>query len=144
MRLSAVLGKFVLVTFLYTQCPDVCPLIAAHLNDALLKLGGARASVRVVAVSVDPRGDTRAAVRLYVKTHRLLPEFRYLTGSRDELQGVWRAYHVAAVARKRELVDHVTYVLLIDRKGKTRLLYDSLVTTRDIVHDVRLLQGAER
>jgi len=143
-RLSAERGKFVLVTFLYTQCPDVCPLIAANLNGALRKLGKARASVRVLAVSVDPRGDTRSAVRRYVKTHRLLPEFRYLTGSRDRLKGVWRAYHVAVVARKPEFVDHVAYVLLIDRTGKTRLLYDSLVTTRDILHDLRLLQGTER
>ena len=37
-RLSALHGKVVLVTFLYTHCPDVCPLISSHLNDALRRL----------------------------------------------------------------------------------------------------------
>src|SRR5438034_11726188 len=44
-------GKIVLVTFLYTHCPDVCPLIASNLNTALRNLGSKRAQVRVLAVS---------------------------------------------------------------------------------------------
>jgi protein SCO1 len=138
-RLSAERGKFVLITFLYTQCPDVCPLIATNLNQALRDLESKRASARVLAVSVDPSGDTRAAVRRYVKTHRLLPEFRYLIGSRAELRLIWSAYHVSAVARKRDLVDHVSYVMLIDPEGKTRLFYDTQVKAKDVVHDLRLL-----
>ncbi len=73
-------GRYTLVTFLYTNCPDVCPLIASHLNTALR--GSARGpTTRVLAVSVDPKGDTPAAVRRFVAVHRLLPQFRYLTGT---------------------------------------------------------------
>ena len=46
-------GRYVLVTFIYTHCPDVCPLITANLNAALRRLGPARSNVRVLAVSVN-------------------------------------------------------------------------------------------
>ena len=78
-------GKLVLLTFLYTNCPDVCPLITQNLNQALQMLGTKRDDVRVLAVSVDPEGDTPKAVDEYAKAHHLLPEFHYLIGSRDEL-----------------------------------------------------------
>src|SRR6266508_2960878 len=48
-RLSAQRGRFVLVTFLYTRCPDVCPLIAQNLNGALRELRSDGRSVRVFA-----------------------------------------------------------------------------------------------
>ena len=67
-RMSSQRGRFTLVTFLYTNCPDVCPLIAEHLNTALRRLGE-RADTRVLAVSVDPKGDTPAAVRQFRRRH---------------------------------------------------------------------------
>jgi protein SCO1 len=134
-------GKLVLITFLYTNCPDVCPLIAANLNGALRELGAKRDQVRVLAVSVDPKGDTPKAVRAYEKLHHLVPEFRYLIGSRTELEAVWAKYKVTAVAEDPELVDHVAYTLLVDRSGKGRVLYGSDVRSAQVVHDVRLLLG---
>ncbi len=138
-RLSKERGKLVLVTFLYTHCPDVCPLIAENLNRALRRLGPTRAAVRVIAVSVDPGGDTKAAVRAYRRSHRLLPEFDYLIGTRRQLTPVWQAYHVLAVARKPELVDHSAYTLLVDSDGRGRATYDATVNADDVVHDLRML-----
>ena len=132
-------GRFVLVTFIYTHCPDVCPLITQNLNSALRQLGSARKQARVLAVSVDPKGDTVAAVRRYAAQRRLLPEFRYLIGSRAALRRTWAAWHVLAVQRDPELVDHVAYTALIDRSGKQRVLYDSQVKARQVLHDLRVL-----
>jgi protein SCO1 len=142
-RLQDVRGRVALVTFLYTHCPDVCPLIAQNLNQALRELGPTRSRVRVLAVSVDPKGDSPAAVRSFVRTHRLLPQFRYLIGTRDELERVWRAYGVAAVAQDPELVDHSAYTALVDPEGRELALYDARVQARDVVHDVRLLLRKE-
>ena len=58
MNLAGYRGKAVFVTFLYTHCPDVCPLIASQLHNALSRLGSKAGQVQLVAVSVDPRGDT--------------------------------------------------------------------------------------
>ncbi|MGZ4291406.1 MAG: SCO family protein [Gaiellaceae bacterium] len=132
-------GRFVLVTFIYTRCPDVCPLITKNLNAALRNLGPQRDEVRVLAVSVDPAGDTRAAVRAYTRRMRLVPEFRYLIGSRAQLRRVWAAWHVLAVAPKPDLVDHVAYTALVDRTGKERVLYDSTVHASQVIHDLRVL-----
>jgi protein SCO1/2 len=129
-------GKLVLLTFLYTNCPDVCPLITQNLNQALQMLGTERDDVRVLAVSVDPEGDTPQAVEKYAKAHHLLPGFHYLIGTKDELTRVWRDYDVAAVARDPELVDHTAYTMLVDESGKGRVIYDASVKAKDVVHDV--------
>jgi protein SCO1 len=140
--LSRQRGRYVLVTFLYTHCPDVCPLIASNLNAALRTLGPARTSVRVLAVSVDPAGDTAAAVRAYRTRMHLLPQFRYLIGTRHELRRVWLAWHVLSVARKPDLVDHVAYTALVDPAGNERVLYGSQVHAQQVVHDLRRLMRA--
>ena len=132
-------GRYVLVTFIYTHCPDVCPLITQNLNAALRQLGPKRRHVRVLAVSVDPAGDTPAAVRAYERRLHLVPQFRYLIGRRSELRRVWKAWHVLAVSTKPDLVDHVAYTALVDTTGKERLLYDSSVKARQVLHDLRVL-----
>jgi protein SCO1/2 len=129
----------VLVTFLYVHCPDVCPLIAQNLNQVLRKLGADRDRVRVLAVSVDPKGDTAAAVRRYVRERGLLPQFRYLIGSSAELEKTWTAWHVLSVRKNPDVVDHVAYTALVDPRGKERVLYDSQVKARQVLHDLRVL-----
>jgi protein SCO1/2 len=136
-KMSDQRGRFTLVTFLYTHCPDVCPLIAEHLNTALHSVG----DTRVLAVSVDPKGDTPAAVRRFVAVHRLVPRFRYLSGSAAQLRPVWVAYHVAAdPQRGTTAVAHSAFVLLVDPQGVERLVYDSNVKASDIVHDIDVLK----
>jgi protein SCO1/2 len=132
-------GHWTLVTFLYTHCPDVCPLIAANLNKAARTVPG----VGVLAVSVDPKGDTPAAVRAYVKRMHLVPRFRYLIGTATELRPVWTRYHVAAQSPKGDVVTHVAYTMLVDPSGKQRLIYDSQVQASMVVHDLRVLLHAK-
>ena len=135
-------GGWTLVTFLYTHCPDVCPLIAANLNQALRLVDAPKRNVAVYAVSVDPKGDTPAAVRAYVAQKHLVPRFHYLIGSRAQLQPVWARYHVAAVANGADLVDHVAYTVLVDPHGKERLIYDAQLKAAEVVHDLRVLTPA--
>jgi protein SCO1/2 len=132
-------GHWFVVTFLYTHCPDVCPLIAANLNGALRSPAGRDAGLRVLAVSVDPARDTPAEVRRYVAQHRLVRSFHYLIGSPAELRRVWRAYHVVALAGPRQTVSHSSFELLVDPEGRERLIYDANVKTAEVVHDLRAL-----
>lgn len=135
-------GRYVLVTFLYVHCPDVCPLIAQNLNAALERLGPKRDRVRVLAVSVDPKGDTPAAVRRFIAERNLLPQFRYLIGTQAQLHPIWAAWHVLAVRASPGVVNHVTYTALIDPAGKKRVLYDSQVKAGQVLHDLRVLMSA--
>ena len=135
-------GHYVIVTFLYTQCPDVCPAIAGTLNRVLQTAAARRAGLRVLAVSVDPQGDTPAAVRQFVRDHQLVPAFRYLTGTRAELAAVWKKFQVAAMAGPAGTVAHSTLQILVDPQGQERLIYDSTVTAGAVVQDLDALQGA--
>ena len=141
-RLSAQRGKVVVLTFLYTHCPDLCPLTAMHIQAALGRLGARRSGVSVLAVSVDPEGDSPAAVRRFVHTHRLGPQFHYLTASRKVLAPIWRSYNVTSVKVGGADPDHTLYVLLLDRSGRSRVLFDAQALPGAIAHDLRLLLTA--
>ena len=139
-RLSAQRGNLVLIAFLYAHCPDVCPLTAESLNQVLGELGPDRSRVRVLAISVDPAGDTPEAVQAFAKAHRLLPEFRYLTGSRAKLVRTWRAFYLGVEpVTGRPFVDHSSYVLLVDGEGRGRARHPGVPTSADVLHDVRAL-----
>jgi protein SCO1/2 len=139
MRLSAQRGKVVMLTFMYTHCPDVCPLSAVHIQEALSRLGPLRKHVTVFAVSVDPHGDTPKAVRNFVRSHRLGPQFHYLTGPLPTLGKIWRQYEITTLKLGTPRPDHTFYVLLLDRTGKTRVLFDATATSTAMAHDLRLL-----
>jgi protein SCO1/2 len=138
-RLSAQHGKLVLLAFLYTHCPDICPIIATRLDSVVRGLGPRAGAVRIFAISVDPVGDTPAVARTYVKTHRLGPEFHWLLGTREELWPVWRSYNVAVSPETdSETIAHTAPVLLLDRSGRPRVYYQEL-HAKAVAHDVRLL-----
>lgn len=142
-RLSQQRGHVVLLTFLYTSCPDVCPLVASNLGMVLRSLPRRqRAEVRVLAVSVDPVHDTPRAARAFVRAHALPPQFHYLLGSAAELRPVWQAYNVLTESQNVERVNHSAYVLLLDRSGTPRLYYPPSVGAASLLRDVRRLLGA--
>jgi protein SCO1/2 len=137
-------GKAVLLTFLYVDCPDVCPLISAALRTTVDKLGSAAKQVQVIAISVDPVGDTPKAVRKYLASRGVLHRFEYLVGTKAQLAPVWAKYHIAAerdATLKRE-VGHTGIVIGIDAGGKVRTYYPSdPLKPSWMVHDVPLLAG---
>jgi protein SCO1/2 len=133
-------GHWVMLTFLYTWCPDVCPVIAGNLNTALRTPTAKRAGLRVLSVSVDPVRDTPRAAREYVRNHRLLPTFRWLLGSVPELSPVWQAYNIVVMPGEKRTVSHSTVQLLIDPEGHERLVYDANVQAADVVADLKTLQ----
>jgi len=138
-------GKAVLVTFLYTKCPDVCPLIASNIGVALNEMGPAKAAkVQVIAVSVDPRGDTPKAVASFLQRHGVAGRMQYLIGSAHELGQVWKAWGVGAEAdaEQPQLVNHSGLVYGISAQGKVTTLYAASFTPKEIVHDAPLLASS--
>jgi protein SCO1/2 len=141
-NLRADRGKAVFVTFLYTHCPDVCPLIASHLHTAYVSMPKSlRSKVAIVAVSVDPHGDTPTTVATFVHDHELTGEASYLIGSASTLVPVWKAWRVGSVrdTSRPDLVNHSALVFGISAKGKLLTLYASNFAPSDIVHDASAL-----
>jgi protein SCO1/2 len=135
-------GKAVLVTFLYTNCPDVCPLITSNLRVALNMMGAAKAAkVQIIAVSVDPRGDTPKAVAAFLARHEMTGRMQYLVGSAKELARVWKAWGVGSErdAQQPQFINHTGLVYGITGSGKRLTLYASSFQPAEIAHDVPLL-----
>ena len=118
-------GKAVLVTFLYTHRVDVCPLVAANLGVVLRRLGPQARKVQVIAVSVDPRGDTPKTVAAFLKLHHVNGRMKYLIGPAKQLAPVWKAWHVAAVRdpTSRKLVTHTSVTYGVSATGNPMTLY---------------------
>lgn len=141
-NLGSYKGKAVLVTFLYTNCPDVCPLIASNLRVALNLMGPKTAAkVQVIAVSVDPRGDTRKAVAAFLARHEMTGRMQYLIGSAKELARVWKAWGVGSErdAEQPQFINHSGLVYGVTGSGQRLTLYASSFQPSEIAHDVPLL-----
>jgi protein SCO1/2 len=141
-NIDAYKGKVVLVTFLYTHCPDVCPLIASNLRVAQnLMPAAVRSKVAVIVVSVDPKGDTPAAVAAFLARHELTGRAQYLVGSARELGPVWQAWGVGSErdAAKPEFINHSGLVYGITGSGKRLAIYAANFQPGEIAHDVPLL-----
>ncbi len=136
--LSQYRGKAVLVTFLYTNCPDVCQLIASNLRNALNLLGRKASDVQVIAVSVDPRGDTPASVARFLAAHELVGRMQYLIGSASQLGQTWSAWSVGATreANQPQLIAHSALVYGITASGRVKTVYPSSFEPGEIAHDV--------
>ncbi len=135
-------GKAVLVTFLYTHCPDVCPLITSNLRVAQNLMGATgMAKTQIIAVSVDPRGDTKEAIAAFLARHEMTGRMQYLVGSAKELGAVWKAWGVGSErdAENPTFINHTGLVYGVTGSGKRLTIYAADFKPSEIAHDVPLL-----
>ncbi len=162
-------GNVVALTFLYTNCPDVCPITAHSLGKAHETLGEDAARVSIIAISVDPDRDTPQQALAYSQQRNMLDKWSFLTGPEKELSPLWEAYYVAVdrtddsgggaieslgadLARETVasneglsekaayLVTHSAPVYLIDQEGQMRsVITDLTLDPEPLIHDIRLL-----
>ncbi len=85
-------GKYVLVYFGYTFCPDVCPTTLNAVADAMDKLGPAASHIQPLFITVDPKRDTPAVVKQYAAAFG--PRIEGLTGTPEEIAEVAKEYRV--------------------------------------------------
>jgi protein SCO1/2 len=136
-------GKAVLVTFIYTHCPDVCPLIVGNLRTAQSELGPQAKDLQIIAVSVDPDGDTPVAVARFLKARLMTDRMEYLIGSRSELERVWSDWNIVSRDSPKkgdpDFVEHSALIYGISADGKITTLYPAQFKPAQIVHDVPIL-----
>ncbi len=130
--LSQLKGKVVVLTFLYSYCPDACPLIISHIQQAMIELDSPTDEVALVAITVDPERDTVERVREY--TDSLPFHWQYLTGKPEQLKAVWADYGIYVEKQEEKMITegqsraghkgyeiiHTTVVMLIDKEGFQR------------------------
>jgi protein SCO1/2 len=113
-------GRWMLVYFGYTHCPDACPTALNDVAVALGKLGAKKAKLVPIFITVDPARDTAALMKDYVASFG--PEFVGLTGTDAALQSVEKEYRVYAAKHPLEdgdyAMDHSSYIYVMDPRGR--------------------------
>jgi protein SCO1/2 len=139
-------GKAIVLAFLYTQCPDLCPLTAEKMREAYGQLSAdERSHVALLAISVDPDRDTPEARAAFIRAHRLQGTLRYLNGEIGELYAVWRGYAIGVDPIPHDqnahdyAVDHNAVTYVIDPNGELLgFLHDEEYTPDQLAGDLRL------
>jgi len=165
--LSNFKGKVIILTFIYTNCPDICPVITANLVKVYQKLvsEGFKDQIATVFVTVDPDRDNVTIMKKYAERFNAINLY-FLTnntagstysGSLTNLRFVWKAYNVYVNINKTDTtehasehnhnnenyeVDHTVVTYIIDKKFKIREAFygvPPLWNSDDMVHDVSVL-----
>jgi len=136
-------GKAVLVTFIYDHCPDICPLIVGNLHAAQSKLGKEADKLQIIAVSVDPEGDTPKTVKAFLADHQMTGRMQYLIGSRPKLEKVWTDWHILTKNSSKkgnpDAVEHSALIYGITGSGQLTTVYPANFKPQQVVHDVPIL-----
>jgi protein SCO1 len=115
-------GRYMLIFFGFTHCPDICPAELQVIAEALGELGDKAKNVVPIFITLDPERDTPEAMGNYVKSFG--PNFVGLTGSPEAIAAAAKAYRVsyAKVEDKESAgdygVDHSALVYLMDPEGR--------------------------
>jgi protein SCO1 len=115
-------GRYMLIFFGFTHCPDICPAELQVIAQALEQLGDKAKKVVPIFITLDPERDTPEAMANYVKSFG--PNFVGLTGSAEAISAAAKAYRVAysKVENKESVadysVDHSALVYLMDPEGR--------------------------
>jgi protein SCO1 len=118
-------GKVIAVTFIYTSCPDTCPLLTAKMVQVQDDLGSDfGAKVDFVSITVDPERDTPAVLKAYAQSYGAnLAGWSFLTGAPDVIQGLVRSYGGFASKSAAAAIDHTFLTSLVDGDGNLRVQY---------------------
>jgi protein SCO1 len=131
-------GKPVVLTFLYTNCPDQCPLTAEKLHATLQELGNAAPNVEMLAVSTDPARDTTSAALKFSQTHRMQDYWHYLVGPKSKLAPIWSSYSIYAQPQQ-QTVNHSLGLYVIDKQGHERVFLGNDFTPGQLATDLQVL-----
>jgi len=126
-RLSDYQGRVVLLAFVFTTCPGVCPLISKQmqaLQQGLKQEGLFGTKANLLSVTVDPETDTAAVLTEYAKSYGADPAgWRFLRETPEKTKPVLQAYDEWTKLLPKGELDHPARVYLIDRKGNIREIY---------------------
>jgi protein SCO1 len=138
-------GKLILVTFIFTTCPDVCPLLTGKFAALQRQLAATKHNrYMMLSVTTDPQTDTSAVLKQYAARYK--PDFRhwlFLTGSRAQLAKVWKQFGVTVENSGPGQIRHTVLTTLIDRRGVRRFdYYTDRWQENEILKDMATLDGS--
>jgi protein SCO1/2 len=125
--------KPVLLDFFFATCTTVCPVLSAGFSSLLKTLGADARELRVVSIAIDPDHDTPEVLRAYRERFEAGPDWELLTGSRDDIERVQRAFD----AYSPNKVTHRPLSFMRPRGGDTWVRIDGLIGASDLMAEYR-------
>src|SRR5205823_889985 len=134
-------GKWSLVYFGYTHCPDACPTALNDIAIALDQLGPKREAVRSVFITVDPERDTPEVLKDYVASFDA--QILALSGSPEEIARAAKAYRVYYAKRPEPWgdysMDHSSVIYVMDPEGRFTASFTHQSTPEEIAERLKKL-----
>jgi protein SCO1/2 len=134
-------GKWLLIYFGYTFCPDVCPTTLTQIGSALDALGPQAKEFQPIFITVDPARDKPPVLRDYMKSFD--PRIVALTGEPDDIETSAKSFHVyyrpRSLGNGQYTVDHSSYIYVMNPKGKFVELLTGDLPGHPLADDLRKL-----
>jgi protein SCO1/2 len=133
-------GRWMLVYFGYTFCPDICPTDLQKMVAALGAMGAGSAAITPIFITVDPARDTAAPLARYVALFS--PRLVGLTGSQAQIDAVVRAYRVYVQKLAPEspgaayVVNHSAFMYLMNPRGSLAGIFPPDIKAADLAHQL--------
>ncbi|MBN3762248.1 SCO family protein [Burkholderia sp. Ac-20365] len=122
-------GRPVVLTFIYTSCTTICPMVSETFEQLQEQLGSERDKVHLVSISIDPEEDTPARLKSYAARFDAGPEWQYYTGTVDASVAAQRAFNVY----RGDKMNHTAVAFLRAAPGKPWLRLDGLATPDELL-----------
>ena len=121
-------GRPVVLTFIYTSCTTVCPLISHTLSELQTRLGADRDRVHLISISIDPEQDTPARLRDYAAGFKAGPEWQHYTGTLAASQAAQRAFD----AYRGDKMSHTPATFVRTAPGEPWVRLDGFTTAEQL------------
>jgi protein SCO1/2 len=135
-------GKIVVVDFIYTTCPDVCPLLSAKFAAMQRSLEEQKQNdYMLVSITTDPARDNSQTLKSYAALFKADERrWAFLTGSKEALAKVWKDFGVTVRKASDGGVQHTTLTTVADREGVRRVnYYGDKWQEKEVLKDIKSL-----
>lgn len=136
-------GKFLLMYFGFTFCPDICPSSLSEIGKIIENLGSKADMLQPIFITIDPERDNATQLKSYFLEFnpRILP----LTGSREQINAVadrFKVYYAIAPEdvneKKNYMINHSSFYYLVDKEGKLLRVYAPNTSAEEMSKDIEL------
>ena len=138
--LELVEGKeIVIVDFIFGTCTTICPILSAGYSNLQRRMGSGPGGPTLLSISIDPEHDSPEVMTKYLKRYRAQPGWFFLTGDRDDIDLVMRAFD----AYVPDKMSHQPVSFIKSTRPGEWLRIDGLVSTADLITELGKAQGGD-
>ena len=125
--------KPVLLNFIFTTCTTICPVLSASFYQLQNELGEESQDLRMISISIDPEYDTPDKLKTYAERFNAGPQWRFLTGDRDDIVAVEQAFDAFRGAKMNH--DPLTFIRGEDNASWVRIT--GIASAEEIINEYR-------